>query len=81
MSDHRVGQCPITCPITQRLAMLDNPNARLAMMMLHRLTDEATLARIGLMVASLKDLPPDEKARLVNELILAGLQRMNGGQS
>lgn len=61
--------------------MFENPNARLAMMMLHRLSDEETLNRIGMTVAAIKDLPPDERARLVTQLILSGLQRMNGGQS
>jgi hypothetical protein len=60
--------------------MFDNPNARLALQMLHHLTDEQRLARLGMTIEAFKAMPADERAKLVTPLILAALERLGGEQ-
>lgn len=80
MSDHSVGQCPITCPITETQPMFDNPNARIALQMLHFLTDEQRIARLGMTVEAFKALSPEERTQAITRLSLAALQKLGGEQ-
>jgi hypothetical protein len=55
-----------------------SPQAQLALSLIHRGTDEATMRRIGEAYAMFKQIPEEDRARLVTEFVAAWVLRQNG---